>query len=250
MNQVIYHLMYYPGTFINLLHGHTLNHKKAMKTVNKSTNQAEGASQFHDENSGSQTADFLSRISAPARRALLREGINTLHQLSAYTEQDLLSLHGLGKSTLPKLQEALAAAGLHLASSNIPKERPYSVYHTNLNPNDKAIVDALATIIDRELQDAECKLWHAHPVWFLQGNPIVGYSLQKNGIRLMFWSGADFNEAALNIIGPKFKDASIVFTSIHNIDRSALIQWLRKARAIQWDYKNLIKRKGKLEKLT
>ncbi|MFM7857164.1 MAG: hypothetical protein ACKO96_35905, partial [Flammeovirgaceae bacterium] len=46
---------------------------------------------------------------------------------------------------------------------------------------------------------AENKIWHSHPVWFLDGNPIVGYSKQKKGIRLMFWSGADFDEQHLNI---------------------------------------------------
>lgn len=72
---------------------------------------------------------------------------------------------------------------------------------------DKAICDLLATIIDSELPESENKIWHAHPVWFLDGNPIVGYSKQKAGWRLMFWSGASFEEEKLNVIGKKFKDA-------------------------------------------
>ncbi|WP_290795355.1 DUF1801 domain-containing protein [Flavihumibacter sp. UBA7668] len=90
-------------------------------------------------------------------------------------------------------------------------------YHTGLNPDDKNICEQLYGIITTELSDAENKVWHAHPVWFLEGNPIVGYSKQKAGIRLMFWSGADFEEEDLKIRGEKFKDASIFYTSVSEI---------------------------------
>ena len=87
-------------------------------------------------------------------------------------------------------------------------------YNESQSDSDKEICNQLATIIDNELNDAESKIWHAHPVWFLDGNPIVGYSKQKAGVRLMFWSGADFDEENLNIIGAKFKDASICFNDV------------------------------------
>lgn len=115
--------------------------------------------------------------------------------------------------------------------------------------DDKAIGDLLAQTIDNELTEAESKIWHAHPVWFLDGNPIVGYSKQKAGWRLMFWSGADFEEPALNIKGNKFKDASIFFTAVEQINTIDLTHWLKKARDIQWDYKNIVKRKGQLIRL-
>lgn len=111
------------------------------------------------------------------------------------------------------------------------------------------ICNLLALIINKQLPEAEHKIWHAHPVWFLKGNPIVGYSKQKLGLRLMFWSGADFNEEDLKIKGKKFKDASIFFKSVTEIDEAKLKKWLNKSREIQWDYKNIVKRKGKLEKL-
>lgn len=104
-------------------------------------------------------------------------------------------------------------------------------------------------MIEDTLPEAESKVWHAHPVWFLDGNPVVGYSKQKAGWRLMFWSGADFGEEQLNVLGKKFKDASVIFTSAAEIDISDLRRWLEKAREIQWDYKNLVKRKGQLIKL-
>lgn len=124
-----------------------------------------------------------------------------------------------------------------------------AAYNQNLSSTDQKICDRLASIINKALKNAESKIWHSHPVWFLDGNPVVGYSKQKRGIRLMFWSGADFEEDQLNIIGEKFKDASIFYNSIDEINSKDLKRWLIKAREIQWDYKNLVKRKGKLERL-
>lgn len=122
-------------------------------------------------------------------------------------------------------------------------------YHASLEPGDKDVCDALAAEIDRGLPEAERKIWHGHPVWFLDGNPIVGYSKQKPGIRLMFWSGADFEEPALNVVGKKFKDASVFYNDAVEIKKTVLRRWLKKAREIQWDYKNLVRRRGKLQRL-
>jgi hypothetical protein len=122
-------------------------------------------------------------------------------------------------------------------------------YNDRQNSADKEICDLLANIIDSELTEAESKIWHAHPVWFLEGNPIVGYSKQKPGWRLMFWSGASFEEEKLNVIGEKFKDASIFYTALEQIDSGELISWLQKSRKIQWDYKNIVKKKGQLDRL-
>lgn len=122
-------------------------------------------------------------------------------------------------------------------------------YNENQTENDKEICDLLTQQIDKNLSEAESKIWHGHPVWFLDGNPIVGYSKQKAGIRLMFWSGADFKEEKLNIKGEKFKDASVFYNSVSEIYTNDLKRWFEKSRNIQWDYKNIVKRKGKLERL-
>ncbi len=122
-------------------------------------------------------------------------------------------------------------------------------YHDQLTAHDRAICHLLSHTIDHVLTRAESKIWHAHPVWFLDGNPIVGYSRQKAGIRLMFWSGADFEEDDLNVKGEKFRDASIFYTHAAEVDTNDLKRWLSKSIEIQWDYKNLVKRKGRLEKL-
>ena len=122
-------------------------------------------------------------------------------------------------------------------------------YNSKLSKEEKKICNILAAEIDSGLPDAENKIWHSHPVWFLDGNPIVGYSKQKAGIRLMFWSGESFEEEKLKPGTGKFKDASIFYTLVEQIKVKDLKRWLKKSKNIQWDYKNIVKRKGKLVKL-
>lgn len=122
-------------------------------------------------------------------------------------------------------------------------------YNDSQSNEDKKICDLLRREIDRHLPEAENKIWHAHPVWFIEGNPIVGYSRLKDGLRLMFWSGADFGEEQLKSKGGKFKDASILYTAVDQVNLEDLQRWLEKSREIQWDYKNLVRRKGVLERL-
>src|SRR5690606_28899030 len=117
------------------------------------------------------------------------------------------------------------------------------------NESELLICNKLTSLINSNLQFTENKIWHAHPVWFIDGNPIVGFSKQKKGIRLMFWSGADFQEDQLNVLGWKFKDASVFYNSESEIEAEDVKRWLKKSEEVQWDYKNLIKRKGKFERL-
>lgn len=122
-------------------------------------------------------------------------------------------------------------------------------YNDGQETMDREICNVLAITIDNGLPDSESKIWHGHPVWFLDENPIVGYSKQKKGLRLMFWSGASFEEEKLDVRGEKFKDASIFYTSVEQIDTVELARWLEKSKEIQWDYKNIVKRKGRLDRL-
>jgi hypothetical protein len=124
-----------------------------------------------------------------------------------------------------------------------------SAYISKLSPEYQEICSVLASEINKGLTEAEHKIWHAHPVWFLDGNPIVGYSKQKPGIRLMFWSGADFEEEGLIVRAGKFKDASVFYNEVAEIDAEALSRWLKKSRDIQWDYKNIVKNRGKLNRI-
>lgn len=122
-------------------------------------------------------------------------------------------------------------------------------YNQKLESEDEKIAILLSEEIGKHLPEAENKIWHSHPVWFLDGNPIVGYSKQKRGIRLMFWSGKSFSEPKLNVEGEKFQDASIFYNDVNEIDNDDLKRWLEMSKEIQWDYKNIVKRKGVLERL-
>jgi len=123
-------------------------------------------------------------------------------------------------------------------------------YHKAQSAADKEICELLHEEICKHLPEAENKIWHGHPVWFLDENPIVGYSKLKAGLQLLFWSGATFDEEQLvPSKSGKFKDASITYTSAEQINVKDLKRWLKKANDIQWDYKNIVKRKGVLERL-
>ena len=121
-------------------------------------------------------------------------------------------------------------------------------YNASQDPESRKICDRLAKAIDQTLPEAENKIWHAHPVWFLDGNPVAGYSKLKGGVRLLFWSGQSFDEAGLKNEG-SFKAAEARFVSATEIVPADLRRWLGKARDIQWDYKNIVRRKGRLERL-
>ncbi|MES2966402.1 MAG: DUF1801 domain-containing protein [Patescibacteria group bacterium] len=122
-------------------------------------------------------------------------------------------------------------------------------YNATLADGDKKITNKLMKVIDENLNATESKIWHRHPVWFINENPIVGYTKLKAGVRLMFWSGIDFAEPLLLPGTGKFKDASMLYTTVKEINEADVIRWLNKAEKIQWDYKNIVKRKGKLERL-
>lgn len=123
-----------------------------------------------------------------------------------------------------------------------------SNYNDKQSLDDKAICDLLAKTIYEQLPEAENKIWHAHPVWFLDGNPIVGYSKLKDSVRLLFWSGQSFEEEKLQNEG-KFKAAEARYTDVSQVNIDDLKRWLAKSKDIQWDYKNIVKRKGRLERL-
>ncbi|MEY2640018.1 MAG: hypothetical protein RIR90_1500 [Bacteroidota bacterium] len=122
-------------------------------------------------------------------------------------------------------------------------------YHAALSAQDRHICLCLAAQINKQLASATAKVWHGHPVWFMDDNPIVGYSKQKQGIQLLFWSGQSFDEPSLRPEG-KFKAASLYLHNTTDLSSDFLDGLLQKAVDIQWDYKNLVKRKGILERLT
>ncbi len=153
------------------------------------------------------------------------------------------------ENTVKQLVDARNKFGANASTGKTETNAEFDQYHDALDAKDRAICEQLRATIDKALPKSERKIWHRHPVWFLEGNPIVGYSKQKAGIRLMFWSGASFEEEALNVVGKKFKDASIFYSDVSDIHLPELKRWLKKSISIQWDYKHIVKRKGKLERL-
>src|SRR5512135_2400357 len=102
-------------------------------------------------------------------------------------------------------------------------------YNKRMASADREICDLLAREIGRSLAEAENRIWHAHPVWFLDGNPIVGYSKLKDCVRLLFWSGQSFEEQGLQKEG-SFKAAEVRFDAANQVDTAKLAHWLAEAR--------------------
>ncbi len=121
-------------------------------------------------------------------------------------------------------------------------------YNDSQSKTDKEICNKLAFEINYILSEEESKIWHAHPVWFIKGNPIVGYKKLKNCVRLLFWSGQSFEVEGLEPEG-SFKAAEKRYTKPEEIEVPLLEKWLKESKKIQWDYKNIVKRKGKLIRL-
>lgn len=124
-------------------------------------------------------------------------------------------------------------------------------YNQSQSPSDKQICDLLLDKISKHYADTEnveLKIWHGSPVWFHIGNPIVGYHSMKDCVRLLFWSGQTFEEPGLQAEG-SFKAAEKRYTNVDQIDEDELKRWLEKALEIQWDYKNIVKRRGELVRL-
>lgn len=132
-------------------------------------------------------------------------------------------------------------------------EKEILEYNKKLDKNDREICDLLLNQIKENLKskegNVENKIWHRHPVWFVDGNPVVGYSKLNDCVRLLFWSGESFEDEDLKLGSGKFKDASVSFTSINEVNVKKIKKWLKLAEKIQWDYKNIVKRKGVLIRL-
>jgi hypothetical protein len=121
-------------------------------------------------------------------------------------------------------------------------------YNKTQTGDDREICNLLEQMICQSLPDAESKIWHAHPVWFLDGNPIVGYSKLKDCVQLLFWSGQSFDEVVLQKNG-SFMAAEVRYKTAAEINKKELENWLKKSKDIQWDYKNMVKQKGVLQRL-
>lgn len=114
----------------------------------------------------------------------------------------------------------------------------------------KKICALLRTEMDKTLPKtkATSKLWHGSPVWFIDGNPVAGYSVRKVGVTVLFWSGQSFKHPGLRKEG-SFKAADINYLTVKDVKLTDLRKWLKECQTIQWDYKNIVKNKSKLSRI-
>jgi hypothetical protein len=104
-------------------------------------------------------------------------------------------------------------------------------------PAHRAICEALRRRIEREIPKARSKVWHGSPVWFVEENPVVGYTATRSGVNLLFWNGKAFDEPELKS-GGKYQAAQATFTDLTELKVVPLGRWLKKARSDVFDSKS------------
>lgn len=158
----------------------------------------------------------------------------------------MIPSQGIDRGPIPLTRSKQFWTYSYMASTTA---KTVSEYNELMSGKEWEICSTLYKLISVNLVGAENKIWHGSPVWFIDGNPIVSYSKQKAGIKLMFFSGADFDEPEFKMGSGKFKDASVTYTDAAQVNHNDIKRWLTLARDIQWDYKNIVKRRGELVKL-
>lgn len=107
-------------------------------------------------------------------------------------------------------------------------------YHKQFEPRVKKIMLLLKAELDAGLGEANCKLYHGAPVWFVGENPVAGYSLNSRGVCLLFWNGQNFKSANLHKVG-KFFAAELRLNSVDDIDTKELKSLIAKSKKQVWD---------------
>ena len=133
---------------------------------------------------------FLSKIGAPARRALEQEGISTLKQLSKYTEAQLLELHGIGKSAVKILLQELTANNLTFKKQTTKTITPQSNlkpetvddYIAGYSADVRKYLKEIQTLIKKLIPGAEEKLSYNMPSYHYKGKYVIYFAGYKNHI--------------------------------------------------------------------
>ena len=103
------------------------------------------------------------------------------------------------------------------------------------------ICQLLMDAIDNDLPGATSKIYHGSPVWFIDDNPVVGYSATKKAVNLLFWNGQAFDEPGLKPLG-NYRAAQATFADAAEIAPTAVRRWLKKAKADVFDSKSFFKK--------
>ena len=107
-------------------------------------------------------------------------------------------------------------------------------YNKTLEAKNKKIAKALRELIDANLKGAESKVWHGAPVWFIGENAVVGYSVKKAGVSLLFWNGSNFGEADLKKVG-SFYATEKIYTAVEDLNEKDIKRWLKLSKKLIWD---------------
>ena len=113
---------------------------------------------------------------------------------------------------------------------------PILAYSSAQPPACQLICIQLRELIDKALPKATSQIWHGSPVWFLDENPVVGYSANAKGVHLLFWNGQAFDEPDLKPMG-KYYAAQASFRDASEIKPATIRRWLRQAKANVFDSK-------------
>ena len=105
----------------------------------------------------------------------------------------------------------------------------------------RKLCELLRALIEKELPKASSKVWHGSPVWFIDDNPVVGYSATAKSVNLMFWNGQAFDEAGLMPVG-KYRAAQAQFADATEIDPKVIRRWLKKAKSDVFDSRAFFKK--------
>jgi uncharacterized protein YdhG (YjbR/CyaY superfamily) len=120
-----------------------------------------------------------------------------------------------------------------------------ATYEKAQKPELAAVCRLLRKEIDATLPMSGAKIYHGIPVWFIAGNPVVGFSVNaKKQVNLLFWNGQALKEPDLEAVG-KFHAAQVQFGDVGEVDKKKLKRWLKKAGKDIWDYAGMRKKKGK-----
>lgn len=121
-----------------------------------------------------------------------------------------------------------------------PAEDPITAYSVAQAQPFREICDQLRTLIEKALPEATSQVWHGSPVWFIAGNPVVGYNATAKTVNLLFWNGKAFAEPALQSVG-KYQAAQAKFSPADNVDTKTIRCWLKLARENVLDSKAFFK---------
>ena len=116
-----------------------------------------------------------------------------------------------------------------------------AAYSRAQSPAMRAMCELLRESIEAAIPKATSKVWHGSPVWFIDENPVVGYSATAKTVNLLFWNGQAFDEPDLKPVG-KYRAAQAVFRDAAEIDPKVVRRWLKKAKADVFDSNGFFKK--------